>query len=91
MQLTFASIVLSFAFAVFLVLKELVRQPNTGLWNPATFGFWLRQLVALAVLGFAPALTQVFIIERLTALYRDTQRLVMLEQQQRLALEAPGS
>lgn len=86
--LTFGAIAVAFAGGGALVLGGWVSPPSLTMWNPETLGFWLRQLVALVVIGLALVLTQVFIVESLIGLYNATQRLAQLEHEQRLALEA---
>ncbi len=81
--LVFCGVVLALAIGAVLVLNGIVPPVNLTMWNPETAGFWVRQFIALVVLGIALVVTQVFIIERLIGLYNETQRLAQLE----LALE----
>lgn len=77
--LVYCGVVLALVVGAVVVLNGIVPPINLAMWNPETEGFWVRQFIALVVLGFALLVTQVFIVERLIGLYQETQRLAQVE------------
>jgi signal transduction histidine kinase/CheY-like chemotaxis protein len=80
-------VVALFVLAGLLVLGGYVPPVTKSMWDSTTPGFWLRDSVALLLMGLAIAIIQVYIMERLAGEAARLQSLVEKEQQQRLALE----
>ena len=80
-------VVVLFVLAGFLVVTGVVPPITKSMWDSTTVGFWLRDSIALVLMGLAIAVAQVYIVERLTTEAQRLASLVAHEQQQRRALE----
>jgi signal transduction histidine kinase len=77
-----------FVLAGFLVVTGRVPRITPDMWDSTRVSFWLRQSIALALMGLAIAIAQVYVVERLATEAKRLASLVKHEQQQRLALES---
>jgi signal transduction histidine kinase len=77
-----------FVLAGFLVVTGRVPRITPDMWDSTRASFWLRQSIALALMGLAIAVAQVYVVERLATEATRLATLVKHEQQQRLALES---
>ncbi len=77
--LAWLSVVALFVLSAVVVLHEVGPPLTLAMWRPDHAGFWVRETVALCLLGIAIGLTQVFVIERLAheAEREHTQRLAL--------------
>jgi signal transduction histidine kinase/CheY-like chemotaxis protein len=80
-------VVILFVLAGVLVLGGYVPPVTKSMWDSTTPGFWLRESIALALVGLAVLVAQVYVVERLATEARRLEGLVVQEQEQRLALE----
>ncbi len=76
-----------FVLAGLLVVHGVVPPVTKPMWDSTTAAFWWRESIALAMVGLAVTVAQVYVVERLATEARRLEGLVAHEQQQRLALE----
>jgi signal transduction histidine kinase/ActR/RegA family two-component response regulator len=82
-----AAVVTGFVAAGALILSEVVPPIQPAMWDPAAPRFWVRETVALALMGVAIVVAQVYVVERLVRQADDARGLAAREHEQRLALE----
>jgi signal transduction histidine kinase/CheY-like chemotaxis protein len=80
-------VVVLFVLAGFLVVTGVVPPITKSMWDSSTASFWLRESIALLLVGLAVTVAQVYIVERLATEAKRLASLAAHEKQQRLALE----